>query len=241
LFALGHSWPLLSALESLLGHSWLDLATSKGRFWALQKYFKRFLSNPSGEHSKRRPKAVQERSEKIPQNQIQQRWIASSLPCLSPSKLGAGGLAERTKSAAPWRLRQGAKRLKQSQCTPNFSELGELASPYPSTGLRESAAPPDLRNCFCDLQSCFCFWRPKSLSWALFGGFQALFGVFRLVLPTDFVKNRSRRAPKSDFRRSWLDFELILLPPTPVFHDLFILLPSTALTFSKKPRPTKKL
>ena len=70
--ALGRSWALLGALGTLLGpswdklgHSWLDLRTSKGRFWSLPSYFKRFLSNPSGEHSERRPKAVQEQSEKI--------------------------------------------------------------------------------------------------------------------------------------------------------------------------------
>lgn len=64
--ALGHSRPLLSALGILSGHSWLNLGTSKNQFWALQSYFTRFLSNPSGNHSKSRPRAVQERSEKIP-------------------------------------------------------------------------------------------------------------------------------------------------------------------------------
>ena len=68
--ALGRSWEplgtLLSALGSLVGHSWLDLGTSQGRFWALHSYFKRFLSNPSGENSESRPQTVQERSEMIP-------------------------------------------------------------------------------------------------------------------------------------------------------------------------------
>ena len=31
------------------------------------------------------------------------------------------------------------------------------------------------------------------------------------------------------------------MPPTAVFHELFVLLPSTAVTFSKKTRPTKNL
>ena len=38
---------------------------------------------------------------------------------------------------------QGAKRLKYFA---EFRTPGELASPYPSTGLRESAVPPDLEN-----------------------------------------------------------------------------------------------
>ena len=68
--ALARSWEplgtLLSALGRLVGHSWVDLGTSQGRFWALHSYFKSFLSNPSGEDSESRPKAIQERSEMIP-------------------------------------------------------------------------------------------------------------------------------------------------------------------------------
>ena len=54
-----------------------------------------------------------------------------------------------------------------------------------------------------------------------------------------FDKNHSKTSPKSDFGRSWPDFQLILVSSTTIFHWFFVLLPSTALTFSKRTRPTK--
>ena len=112
--ALGRSWALLGALGTLLGRSWdalgrswalLDalgrswgaLGTLLARFgilqgsilgspWSSQSYFKRILSNSSARMRTFRksteicPRTVREDSE----NQIQQRWIASSLLYLSP-------------------------------------------------------------------------------------------------------------------------------------------------------------
>ena len=132
----------------------------------------------------------------------------------------------------------GAKRSKYFAecCTP-----GELASPYPSTGLRESAVPPRCEEFFCDLNNFFCFWPPKSPPWPLLGSVRRLQHRSWAFLARFFTKHRSERAPKSNFKRSWLDFELILVPQTADFHYFFIRFPWTALTFSKKTPPTKNL
>ena len=91
--ALGRSWALLEAL----GRSWGALGTPLARFGTLQgsilgspgspqSYFKSILSNSSARKRTFRqstesfPRTVREDSE----NQIQQRWIASSLLYLSP-------------------------------------------------------------------------------------------------------------------------------------------------------------
>ena len=60
-----------------------------------------------------------------------------------------------------------------------------------------------------------------------------------------FAENRCPRAPKSDFRRSWLDFDLILsqigyLPPS-ILLILFMLFRPSASTRSKNTRPAKNL
>ena len=49
----------------------------------------------------------------------------------------------------------GAKRSRQRFVLSSSAELGELASPYPSTSLRVTADPPDVRNYFCDAVNCF--------------------------------------------------------------------------------------
>ena len=89
---LGRSWALLGrswgALGALLGRSWTLLARFGNlQGWILgspgspQSYFKSILSNPSARTRTFRksaescPRTVREDSE----NQIQQRWIASSL------------------------------------------------------------------------------------------------------------------------------------------------------------------
>ena len=89
---LGRSWEALGTLLDTLGRSWGALGTLLARFGTLQcsilgspgssqSYFKRILSNPSARRRTFRksveicPRTVREYSE----NQIQQRWIASSL------------------------------------------------------------------------------------------------------------------------------------------------------------------
>ena len=100
---------------------------------------------------------------------------------------------------------------------------------------------PHVRNPFRDLEFFFCFWPPKSPPWPLLGSVRRLQHRSWAFLARFFTKHRFERAPKSNFRRSWLDFELILVPPTADFHDFFIRLPWTALTFSKKTPPTKNV
>ena len=85
------------------------------------------------------------------------------------------------------------------------------------------------------------FWR----SWNALGRSWDALGTLLDALGRSWVlffdKNHSKRAPKRDFRRSWLDFQLIFVPQTVDFHYFPVLVPSTARTFSKKTRATKNL
>ena len=61
---------------------------------------------------------------------------------------GCGGRAKRTQSAAPCVYAGSEAFIDSSSYSRTPSELGELASPYPSSGLRETADPPDVENYF---------------------------------------------------------------------------------------------
>ena len=98
--ALGRAWALLAALERSLD----PLGTLLARFEDLQgsilsspELLQEVSEQPKGRTFRKSaescPRTVREDSE----NQILQRWIASSLLYLFARKLGAGGLAQRTK------------------------------------------------------------------------------------------------------------------------------------------------
>ena len=121
----------------------------------------------------------------------------SEQPKRMNSKRRCGGIASAYSIRRTLTFSQGAKRSKYfAECrTP-----GELASPYPSTGLRESAAPHRPEIFVCDLKNPFCFWPPKSSPWPLLGSVRRLQHRSWAFLACFFAKNRSERAPKSDFR-----------------------------------------
>ena len=98
--ALGRSRALLTALQ----RSWDSLRTRLARFKHLQgsilsspELLQEVSEQPKGRTFRKSaescPRTVREDSK----NQILQRWIASSLLYLFAKKLGAGGLAQRTK------------------------------------------------------------------------------------------------------------------------------------------------
>ena len=96
----------------------------------------------------------------------------------------------------------GAKRSRQCFVNPNSAELGELASPYPSAGLRESAARPHLRIFFSESAKFFvafgCQSRLLGRSWALFGGFNTALGRSWLVFLLNIAPKELRRAILGD-------------------------------------------
>ena len=70
---------------------------------------------------------------------------------------GCGGRAKRVQSAAPDVYVGSEAFIDSSLYSRTPSELGELASPYPSSGLRETADPHHLENCFRNVVV-VCFW-----------------------------------------------------------------------------------
>ena len=100
------------------------------------------------------------------------------------------------------RLRRERSVLNNASYSRTPSELGELASPYPSTGLRESAVPPQSGEFLPPPVNFFCFWPPKSPPWPLLGSVRRLQHRSWAFLARFFTKHRSERAPKSNFKRS---------------------------------------
>ena len=78
------------------------------------------------------------------------------------------------------RLRRERSVLNNASYSRILAELGELASPYPSTGLRESADPPPPGESLGGLVNFFLLKSPKfallAHSWALFVGFNTALG-----------------------------------------------------------------
>ena len=59
-------------------------------------------------------------------------------------------------------------------------------------------------------------WRALGRSWDALGTLLDALGRSWVLF---FDKNHPKRAPERDFRRSWLDFQLIFVPRTVDFHD----------------------
>ena len=82
---------------------------------------------------------------------------------------GCGGRAKRVQSAAPCVYAGSEAFIDSSSYSRTPSELGELASPYPSTGLRESAVPPRSEEFFSRSTKLFLLLASKVASLAALG------------------------------------------------------------------------
>ena len=118
---------------------------------------------------------------------------------------GCGGRAKRVQSAAPDVYVGSEAFIDNASYSRTPSELGELASPYPSTGLRESAVPPRSEDFFLRCTKFFFLLASKVASLAALGLCSAastpLLGVLGSMMLAFFTKKLSKRAPKSDFKR----------------------------------------
>ena len=178
---LGPSWTLLGRSWDPLGRSWGALGPSWGALGALlarssslphpkirREKLRRAISDDFGSILVDFPdKNLRDPSENL--RNPAENLPPSAVPRTPKNKLGCGGRAKRVQSAAPCVYAGSEAFIDNTSYFRTPSELGELASPYPSTGLRETADPLPSGKSLPDPVNCFCLRQLKLSSWRTLG------------------------------------------------------------------------
>jgi len=185
---LARPWALLGSFGAALGRSWCALGDASSRKFSKLRLLEQIFFDLGSVWARKPAKSCKKTAKSM------RKFETSAANQTSDSNEGAAVARSELNPPHP-AFTQRAKRLKHfAECrTP-----GELASPYPSTGLRESAAPHLVRIFFWNVQNPFCFWPPKSPPSAVFGGLKTALERSWLRFACMFAENRFRRAVLGD-------------------------------------------